>query len=173
MQDKTAVSATPIIRILKTGSCPTLSGSGSLQYHVGHDANDGICFRITSNSGGGWYSYPRASTSDFIREDYLENATRTLTQNSEGESSVFGPRGTFSANYDFNAYNSISSSFSLRAFGRTQDNNTNSLFNDPIRDPYHPNPAGHALIAEEASRVIRSLARPDRTSSHGPPRPAD
>ncbi len=39
------------------------------------------------------------------------------------------------------------------------------LFNDPVRDPYHPNPTGHALIAREAARVLSGL--PGR---HGPPR---
>lgn len=29
-----------------------------------------------------------------------------------------------------------------------------SLFNDPVSDPYHPNAAGHALIAEEAARLL-------------------
>jgi len=28
------------------------------------------------------------------------------------------------------------------------------LFNDPVLDPYHPNAAGHALIAEEAARLL-------------------
>jgi len=40
------------------------------------------------------------------------------------------------------------------------------LFNDPVRDPYHPNPEGHALIAEEAARVLRGLAR--SPGSRGP-----
>lgn len=87
-------------------------------------------------SGGGWYSFRRPSSTDFLREDYLNNQTRTLRQNSEGEGNVFGPRATLGANYDFNAYNSISTSFSLRAFGRTQENITNSTFDDPINNLY-------------------------------------
>ena len=85
-------------------------------------------------SGGGWYSYLRPSTSDFYREDYLDsNRVRVLIQNSEGIGNVYGPRMTLGANYDFNAYNSVSTSFSLRAFGRSQENNTLSTFNDPSR----------------------------------------
>lgn len=55
-QDQSVASTTPTIRILKIGSCPTLSGSGTLEYCIGHEATDGILFRITSNSGSGWYS---------------------------------------------------------------------------------------------------------------------
>jgi len=32
-----------------------------------------------------------------------------------------------------------------------------TLFNDPVQDPYHPNPAGHALIAEEAARLLEGI----------------
>ncbi|MBV6426756.1 MAG: Vitamin B12 transporter BtuB [Haliscomenobacter sp.] len=83
-------------------------------------------------SGGGWFSYSRPSETTFVREDYIDNQTRTLNQFSTGDGNFFGPRATLGANYDFNAFNSLSTSFSLRAFGRKQENTTASVFNDPI-----------------------------------------
>ncbi len=46
----------PIIRILKIGTCPTLSGKGQLGYHIGLGPETEILFRMTSNSGGGYFS---------------------------------------------------------------------------------------------------------------------
>lgn len=46
----------PSFKILKIGNCSTLSGKGNLAYQVGCNDNAEIFFRITSNSGGGWFS---------------------------------------------------------------------------------------------------------------------
>lgn len=46
----------PVIRILKLGTCPTLSGKGVLEYQVGHEVDGDILFRIAANSGGGYFS---------------------------------------------------------------------------------------------------------------------
>lgn len=44
------------IRVLKTGSCQSLSGTGKLGYQVGCEANGSIHFRVHSNTGGGFFS---------------------------------------------------------------------------------------------------------------------
>lgn len=54
-------SATPSnpeapIRILKVGTCLTLSGKGTLQYHLGCTSDGGILFRVYANSGSGYFS---------------------------------------------------------------------------------------------------------------------
>ncbi|MFZ4427986.1 MAG: TonB-dependent receptor domain-containing protein [Saprospiraceae bacterium] len=85
---------------------------------------------------GGWSSFSRPSTANFIREDYIGNQTRTLEQNSVGDGTFFGPRANLGLTYDFNAYNSISSTFSMRAFGRTSENDTESIYNDPVNKLY-------------------------------------
>jgi len=85
---------------------------------------------------GGWYSFRRPSSVDFLREDYVGDLTRRLQQFSSGEGTMFGPRMSLGANYDFNAYSSISTSFSLRSFGRNQDNTTHSTFDDPINQVF-------------------------------------
>ena len=67
----------PIIRILKIGTCPTLSGKGKLEYHIGHEPNDGICFRMTSSSGGGFFSPEWVSLKAI--QAAAENAPRPIT----------------------------------------------------------------------------------------------
>lgn len=46
----------PSFKILKIGNCNTLSGKGNLAYQIGCDHTSEIFFRITANSGGGWFS---------------------------------------------------------------------------------------------------------------------
>ncbi|MDP3005300.1 hypothetical protein [Methylotenera sp.] len=46
----------PSFKILKIGNCNTLSGKGTLAYQVGCNPTSEIFFRITANSGGGWFS---------------------------------------------------------------------------------------------------------------------
>lgn len=44
------------IKITKAGECSSLSGKGSLNYLIGYDNESNIYFRVTANSGGGWFS---------------------------------------------------------------------------------------------------------------------
>jgi len=58
-QRSTAMSqdvAAPIIRILKTATCSNLTNKSTLGYHIGCNDQSEICFRISSNSGGGYFS---------------------------------------------------------------------------------------------------------------------
>jgi hypothetical protein len=43
-------------RILKTGTCPSLSGKSTLTYHLGRDAKNALFLRIHANTGGGFFS---------------------------------------------------------------------------------------------------------------------
>ena len=43
------------IRILKTGTCPSLSGKSKLTYEIGAGPASEICMRITKNSGAGMF----------------------------------------------------------------------------------------------------------------------
>jgi len=55
--EENIAGAAPIIRILKTATCSNLSGKSSLEYHVGYCQDDAeICFRVVSNTGGGYFS---------------------------------------------------------------------------------------------------------------------
>ncbi|MDO8776274.1 MAG: hypothetical protein Q7K57_47710 [Burkholderiaceae bacterium] len=52
------------VRILKIGSCPTLSGKSTLTYHVGFQGTVDILFRVYANSGGGFFSNEWVAASD-------------------------------------------------------------------------------------------------------------
>ncbi len=52
----TQATSQPSLKILKIGNCSTLSGKGNLSYQIGCNDNNEIFFRITVNSGGGWFS---------------------------------------------------------------------------------------------------------------------
>ena len=52
------------VRILKIGSCPTLSGKSTLTYHVGCEGTADIFFRVYANSGGGFFSNEWVAASD-------------------------------------------------------------------------------------------------------------
>ena len=44
------------IRILKIGSCPSLSNKSTLIYHIDCNAESEILFRVTANTGGGFFN---------------------------------------------------------------------------------------------------------------------
>lgn len=46
----------PAIRVLKIGSCPSLTGKSTLTYNIGCTAESDIQFRVASNTGGGFFS---------------------------------------------------------------------------------------------------------------------
>ena len=52
----TQATLQPSFRILKIGSCNTLSGKGILAYQIACNSDSEIFFCITANSGGGWFS---------------------------------------------------------------------------------------------------------------------
>jgi hypothetical protein len=55
MKSKTT-STTQSIRILKTATCPSLSGKSKLTYNVGVDSNNEIHIRVHTNSSSGFFS---------------------------------------------------------------------------------------------------------------------
>jgi len=44
------------MQIIKKGKCPSLTGKSTLTYDIGRDEAGAIHLRITSNTGGGFYS---------------------------------------------------------------------------------------------------------------------
>ena len=46
----------PVLRILKTASCPSLTGTSELSYYIAIDAEEVIQFKVTSNSQSGHFS---------------------------------------------------------------------------------------------------------------------
>ena len=43
-------------RVLKTGTCPSLSGKSKLTYEIGAGSASEICVRVTKNTGAGMFS---------------------------------------------------------------------------------------------------------------------
>lgn len=64
----TPTSSDTAIRVLKTGTCPSLSGKSNLEYKIGCSGKSEIQFRISANSGGGFFSDDWISLSDIQEE---------------------------------------------------------------------------------------------------------
>jgi hypothetical protein len=56
MKDATITITNPSMRILKIASCPTCSAKAKLTYHIGCNTSNEIHFRVTANTGGGFFS---------------------------------------------------------------------------------------------------------------------
>lgn len=74
------VAASPTPRILKVGSCPSLSGLSTLSYELGCDEKSNLLMRLVGNSGSGyfnkdWFSFP-------LLDLQLLQATGMLTSHS-------------------------------------------------------------------------------------------
>lgn len=63
----TPTDAASGIRVLKTGTCPSLSGKSKLTYQIGCEGKSDIQFRISANSAAGYFNDDWLSLSD-IRE---------------------------------------------------------------------------------------------------------
>ena len=69
------------IRILKTGSCESLSGRSMLTYEIGCKEDKTICIRLTENSGAGMYSkawLPMLQITQLLSADDKPIASRTI-----------------------------------------------------------------------------------------------
>lgn len=56
------------LRILKTGTCPSLSGKSKLTYQIGREGSSDIQFRVTANSSSGFFSQDWVSLSEIQEE---------------------------------------------------------------------------------------------------------
>ena len=66
------------IRVLKVGSCQSLSGMSKLTYEIGCDPASAIQVRISKNSGNGFFSTDWVSWSDLLGV-LAESAHRPIT----------------------------------------------------------------------------------------------
>ena len=93
----------------------------------------GVKQRFGINGGGGaFFSWPQEGTSSFLRMDETPAGTRILQQDGINNTSRIGFRGKLGAFYDFNAFNSINSTISLRGFSFDADGELTSKFVNPI-----------------------------------------
>jgi len=70
--EKTAATESnePEVTIIKEGTCPTSNGKSTLGYQVGTDQSGEVFLKLTSNSGGGFFS------SEFISYSAIEKALK-------------------------------------------------------------------------------------------------
>ena len=54
------------IRVLKTDTCSTLSGKSKITYHIGCTPDSKIYIRISTNTGGGFFSQEWVSWNDIL-----------------------------------------------------------------------------------------------------------
>ncbi len=95
------------------------NGNANLNYNHGR-------FHLTANIGS-FLSWPATSTSDF--EQHIQNDTINTTTSTKGTSRVSRHAifSSISAGYDFNAYNSINTTFRLQHFNFTTDGSSNTV----------------------------------------------
>ena len=113
--------------------------SGNINTSIGNRQNNGgLNLNISKgrfgfNGGGGFfYSVPQEAPTSFLREDFIDNQVRSLSQNGFTENSRLGFRGQAGAFYDINAYNSINTNISIRGFAFDRIGFTDAIFTDPI-----------------------------------------
>jgi len=106
------------------GSINASAGNRSSNANVNLNIGKGR-FGFTTNAGM-WYSLPQDGTSSFVRtadSGEIINSITGITNTSR-----LGFNGSASAFYDFNAYNAINTSISLRGFGFDTDGTSDILF---------------------------------------------
>ncbi len=67
----------PSMRIIKIASCPTCSAKATLTYQLGCTSNSEINFRVTNNTGGGFFSAEWVSLS--VIKEALAKAPQPIT----------------------------------------------------------------------------------------------
>jgi len=88
--------------------------------------------RFGFNAGGyTYFSWPQDAEFEFLRENFLPGGQKTIyAQSGITNTQRIGGQGRFGAFYDFNAYTSLNTSFSLRGFTNSSEGITNSSFTD-------------------------------------------
>lgn len=112
--------------------------SGSINGGVGTRQNNGN-FNLNFNQGrfhasanlGTFLSWPQTSTSDF--EQHIQNDSINTTTSTKGTSRVsrHGIFSSASAGYDFNAFNSINTTFRLMHFSFSTNGSSNTISSTP------------------------------------------
>lgn len=112
--------------------------SGSINSSVGNRQNNGnLSLNLAkgrfglNGSGGFFYSVPQDAPTSFLREDYIDNQVRSLSQEGFTENSRLGFRGQAGAFYDINAYNSLNTNINFRGFSFDRNGWSDAVFTDP------------------------------------------
>lgn len=91
--------------------------------------------RFGINGGGGaFWGWPGKGTNSLDRTNYVGNETVKTSELGTNTTSRIGYHGNIGADYDFNAFNSISSTFRANGFGMDRNSVTNVSVDDQILD---------------------------------------
>ncbi len=115
------------------GVAGTINASGgNLQNNAFVNINAGKGRFGSTVNGSVFYSVPVDGELTFERNEFSSMSNTTLTQSGITNTSRLGFNGSASAFYDFNAYNAVNTSFSLRGFGFDTDGVTSGSLVDNI-----------------------------------------
>ena len=114
--------------VTQKGSVEGVAGSfngavGNRQSNVSGNLNVGKGRFGSTISGSVFYSHPVDGTFELNRVTTVGGVETTLNQSGLQNTSRLGFNSTASAFYDFNAYNALNTSFTLRGFGFDTDGN--------------------------------------------------
>ncbi|MEO5581195.1 MAG: TonB-dependent receptor, partial [Saprospiraceae bacterium] len=91
--------------------------------------------RFGINGGGGsFWGWPGSGTNSLLRTNFVNDKTVTTSELGTNRTSRLGYFGNIGADYDFNAFNSISSTFRANGFGMDRSSNTAVAINDQIQN---------------------------------------
>ena len=112
--------------ITKKGNVEGVAGSfdasgGTRQNSLVASLNAGKGRFGSSASGSVYYSLPAKGVSEFERKNQIDSDEIIISQDGTTTTSRLGFRGTASAFYDFNAFNSLNTSISYQGFGFDTD----------------------------------------------------
>jgi outer membrane receptor protein involved in Fe transport len=115
--------------------------SGSINTAVGTRQNNlflnlGIHhgrFGLTGG-GGSFWGWPGSGNSSLLRTNFVDDKTVTTSEVGTNRTSRLGYFGNIGADYDFNAFNSISSTFRANGFGMDRSSNTSVAIADQIQN---------------------------------------
>jgi len=80
---ETSTESPPEIRVLKTASCPSLSGKSNLTFNVGCNTVGEIQFQVTGNDGGGYWN------DDWVAQSSIQAVLDRLPKGSPITSATF------------------------------------------------------------------------------------
>lgn len=74
----------PAVRVLKTGTCPALTGKGKLTYQIGCTGDSAVHVRLTGNTGGGYFNGDWTAYADIEQQLAKGTPERPITSSSLG-----------------------------------------------------------------------------------------
>ncbi|MCG3168226.1 MAG: hypothetical protein POELPBGB_04029 [Bacteroidia bacterium] len=164
-------SEVPVIRVAKTGICPSISGLSELEYHLGYEADDPqrIHIRLVRNSGNGKIHPGWLSLAD------LEHALASVPADGAFKASLLKPlfKGRSTNNLHFSIAVLLDCGLLKQAEEGYVRNVPEALWKEltaliaagtdlaiPAMEPSDGDKAGATIPAEKKSKLARQRQKP-------------